>query len=609
MLRIISILCFLVLTMNGCSQGRIIQDTSIISSMSLGLEFSEPQIHEYEDRKIIELYRGNSWVLAKSFPFGYLDIFRNEGGQIAAYPISLPLQFRKDSYPLWAGEGKSGDIYIVTYDVLKNSPSGRTLSGVHEGLSVYRVSPKGGLNLIADNVALGGIDTQIYGVSRESGIDICGDNTCYSVGDNSKVVRWDTDFLSSDEFVEINFSSGGVAAIVRRKHDDRLQGGLSDDYSKYEIVTFSQNGLKQRKGLDGGVPYALKWDGSTVLYRKATTKADYANVFLFDLLKMRFHGLLDFGSNNLEGRVAWSQVYYINGLLSLLKGYGPDVSGEVKKNIEERVKSELSLIAELCEDEYPGFDVKRYSIDRENVLFALHLGRVLDLFGRAGFVINNNQKIQLCKIKIKSELESLDKTVEKVSRLPDGAGMAMRYRYGYPFWADGANVPFNYISGYIAGLLSFDRSDADVHVAVRLSEPLVSELVGNKYPQLWRYWQGIGDAGWSISDRVSLNTPDYVGNRKSMAHVTYRTMDAYALSKINQFDPSAVSDDLVNYLRSLVQTGYLLPSLNEVFTDNGGGPVLMNPQVVNRYARSAYAYELESQIWALGQLAQASSIQ
>jgi hypothetical protein len=546
-------------------------------------------------------------VLAKHFPSGYLDIFPSEDGEVASAPIPLPLRFRKDSYPLWAGEGKLGDLYIVVYDVVKNSPSGRTLSEVHEGLSVYRLSEKGDFSSTVEGLPLGGIDTQIYGTVRDSGIDICGDNSCYSIGKDASVKKWDTGFATSDEFIEVNFSSDGAAAVSRKKFDDRLQGEISEDYSKYTIYAFDEGGLKQEREIESGVPYALRWDGSSLFYREAVSWGDYINLFLFDLLKMRFNGLLDFGSNNLEGRVAWSQVYYINGLLSLLKIDDKNlVNDEIRGRLENRVRKEITLIADLCNYEYPGYQVKRYSIDRENVLFALHLSRVLGLLGRADSVVPGDEKIQQCKLKIKNKIRLLDKTVEEIAERhsDNGYEVFMSYRYGYPFWADGANVPFNFISGYISGLLGFSQNKDDVDRAKKLSEKLISEEFKDKFPKSWRYWQGRGDSGWKAADHVSLNTPDYVGNKKAIAHITYRTMDAYALLKLDQADDGVVSDDLVQHLQLLVERGYLLPSLNEAFFDHGDDPVVMNPPVVNRYARSAYAYELESQIWALRQLAQ-----
>lgn len=606
MLRSLSVLLFSAFIVAGCGRVDITQDRSAYKPI-LGSALNAPLGLDRENGKIIQLYKGNVWVLAKHFPSGYLDIFQREDSQMTSDPIPLSLRFRKDSYPLWAGEGKLGDLYIVVYDVMKNSPSGRTLSEVHEGLSVYRLSEKGYLSSIAENIPLGGIDTQIYGAVRDFGIDICGDNSCYSIGKDSSVKKWDTGFATSDEFVEVNFSSNGAAAVSRKKFDDRLQGEVSEDYSKYTIYAFDKSGLKQKREIESGVPYALRWDGLKLFYREAVSRGDYINLFLFDFLKMRFNGLLDFGSNNLEGRVAWSQVYYVNGLLSLLKIDDKDlISNEVRGYLEKRVRKEISLIADLCDYEYPGYEVKRYSIDRENVLFALHLGRVLDLFNRAGSVVTNDEKIQLCQIKIKNEMKLLDKTVEEISERHEGndSEMLMGYRYGYPFWADGANVPFNYISGYIAGLLGFNQDEDDVDRARKLSRPLISEELKNKLPKAWRYWQGVGDRGWKTADRVSLNTPDYVGNKKAIAHITYRTMDAYALLKLYQADDETVSDDLIQHFRVLVENGYLLPSLNEAFFDRGDDPVVMSPLVVNRYARSVYAYELESQVWALRQLAQ-----
>lgn len=606
MLRLLSLLFICVSLVSGCKEPiRVIQDQNA-PSVNAGIGLTEIKVVETIEGKLIELYRGKVWQLVRHFPSGYIDVIYHQDAESIPTPVVLPLHVRKNFYPMWAAENRAGDLYLVVYDVVKNSPSGRSLSGAQEGLSVYRLSINGSIQPLVEDIPLGGIDTQIYGRARESGIDICGNNKCFSVENNLKVKRWELDFLYEEEFIEVSFSEAHVAAIIRKKYDDRSHGELVEKYTNYALVVFGDHGLVHRREMGNHIPFGLRWSGTNVNYRIANSTDDYINIFLIDFFKMRFRGVQEYGSNNLEGRVAWSQVYYLNGLISLLGGVGPDLGDSAKLYFLDRVKSELSLIANLCEFAYPGFMVKRYSIDRENVLFALHLGRVLDLLSRADFLVEDDRQVLACKESIKHELRTLKRTVEEIHLMPgDGESkMIMRYRYGYPFWADGVNVPYNYISGYISGLLSYKRSVNDIDRATKLIKPILSEDLESGYPELWRYWQGHGDDGWSASDDLSLNSIAYRGNKGSLAHVTYRTMDAHALITIYKAEKGGLSPQLIRHFRALVRDGYLLPSLNEVFANSEGGPIVMSPMVVNRFARSAYAYELQSQIWALDQLAQ-----
>ena len=119
------------------------------------------------------------------------------------------------------------------------------------------------------------------------------------------------------------------------------------------------------------------------VYRLAKTGPEYIQVFNYDLNRMWPGGIMEYGANNLEGRIAWSQVYYLHGLLSILSGQVPHLAPDKNGILQRRVKDELQLVISLSEKEYPGYRVKRYSIDREPLLFALHLGRIAALLVRS----------------------------------------------------------------------------------------------------------------------------------------------------------------------------------------------------------------------------------
>lgn len=569
-------------------------------------QFPSPQIIDDAANKAIVLYKSDSWSVRKTFPYGYIDIYDSKQGR-EGKPIAAPLSFRKDSHPLWIGQDIAENLYIIVYDVAVNSPSGRKLANVSEGLTVYKISKDEKIKKIASQLQLGGIDTIIYANISNKKLNICGDNACYSIDDGKNVSQWNTRFLEKYEFVEVDFNFSRAAAIVREKYDDRFDGRIKESKASYYMTVFDDVGMERFEQIAPDIPWGIHWRGTDAIYKIARTIDDYRDVLLYDFNKLPLGGTADFGANNLEGRVAWSQAYYLNGLISLAKkDVAPlqdiDIGAEA---LAKRVNSEVGLIVDLCQTQYPGLLVKRYSIDREPLLFALHVGRVAHLLQRALPVMDNNVALEECLKMLRRELRSLTHTVEEeVSiEIADGIGTRyLAYRKGYPFWADGANVPFNYVSGYISGLLGKSAILNDIDTAANFLQPIIRLEFASIPRETWRYWWGAGDQGWSATSSTSLNTPEYVGNKQALAHITYRTMDMQALLLFAQYRVGELPNDILSWARVLVERGMLLPSLNETYADQGQERAPLDILIARRYARSAAAWEFQSQVWALNQL-------
>jgi hypothetical protein len=192
--------------------------------------------------------------------------------------------------------------------------------------------------------------------------------------------------------------------------------------------------------------------------------------------------------------------------------------------------------------------------------------------------------------------------VEELTVAEDSGSVytALGYRRGSDFWADGANVPYNYTSGYVDGLLGAGPGDAaTVALALELMEPL---LRGEDIATVdsWPYWWARGREGWSASESISLNTPDYAGF-VGVAHITYRSMDAAAVLRLRDAQVGSVPNEVVANLARLVAGGQLLPWVQERLPDTMKQPLA--ERVAYRYARSAAPWEFQSQVWALNQLA------
>jgi hypothetical protein len=556
----------------------------------------------------VELFRGERWRLFRHVPSGFLAVHVRSDDSGDFIDVQIPSDWRKHSHPMFAAEDGAGGLLLVIYDTVENTPSGRRLDVVTNRFEVHRLSSDPadrGPKRLVGGLEFGGIDTQIYGSVDRGSLHLCGDDRCYSVDRSGRARSWSLDALGGTEFVEVAFEGARAAAIVRPRHDDRRDGPVGPAAASYRLATFDPRGNVSTTPLDGGLPFAVRFVAGGPTVSTATTREDLRRVLYHDLRRLGLAGRLDYGANNLEGRVAWSQAYYLNGLASLLGETLAWLRPDDEQALRERLRRETALLLTLCADDYPGFRAKRYSVDREPLLFALHLGRTLHLLLRVRDAVPD-LSMDACVGRLSRELATFERTVEEpfVTIAETGAERPfLRYRRGMPFWADGTIVPYNFVSGVASGLALLD--DDGRRSAARLMRLMSDEVFSGPPPTLWRYWSGDGDRGWAPESGLSLNTPRYAGNRGAMAHVTYRTKDATALTLVGGAGGApedGVPAALLDWFRDLTRDGWLLPSMNEVFVREGP-PVTLAPAVARRHARSAAAWELQSQVWALHALA------
>lgn len=564
-----------------------------------------PQIARDVASESVVLFEQNGWRLDRDFPSGYLNILYRENIDDDFKELSISTDWRKHSYPLFVTTGDDGSLYVAIYDVVKNTPSGRSILVVKNGVDVYRFSGarEGMPELIAEGLQLGGIDTQLYGQFNNGYLNICGGNSCYALAVDGTSSSWLLEALKNYEFVEVAFGKAEAAAILRRVHDDRAEGELSLEFSQYYLAKFDASGVKSVEGLGDKVPYRLTFADNQPLYIAAETRDDFRDLLYYDINRLGLNGIHEYGANNLEGRVAWRQVYYLNGFISLFR---EELKWLLPNNIDvfrTRVLEEFELVSRMCLIDYPGLRVKRYSLDREPLVFALHLGRLLDLIDRASAIVSS-ERMSMCFSSLKDQLLSLDGTVETSAPVATDRGnyvLSLKYKRGFPFWADGANVPYNYISGVATGLLLFGP------VGQSLAKEYMSLIHQNEFfgemPKIWRYWSGLGDAGWNRDAKVSLNTPEYSGNKGAYAHISYRTMDAMALLKVEEVNKGFLDEGLLTHFKELTAKGWLLPHMNEIYSERDH-PIVLERSVAQRHARSAASAEIQSQVWALHALNQ-----
>lgn len=569
-------------------------------------DYYGPLPGEFNDRVGVKIQHGEGWQVYRLFPSGYLEVFhKNQEGDYKQ--IDLPPSWKRETYPMLIIPSP-GRLHVIGYDVVKNVPSGRRLEVSQPGLDLFEITPQANNSIkqLASGIDLGaGIDSMVYGRMTTSSFSICAENKCAEIKRNGDVKYWALNSLRGHEFVEVAFDSKSAYALIREKWDDRINGPITEKYSQYSLVRLDAKDVKLQPITEDGIPFALALKDGKPIWRIAKTRQEMQDLFIYEISRMKNRGLLDYGDNNLEGRVAWSQAYYLNGLITTASNSFQLFDEKLKQKFRHRVIAEAELVATLADQDYPGYRVKRYSVDREPLLFALHLGRIAQLLSRASSESMGSPVINKALRNIRDELIKLNLTVEQIKgcevmEADSPPCVTLYYREGIPFWADGINVPYNFISGYVAGLLSV----SDNNNYLRLSEILMMPLYDNekikKNPVSWRYWWGKGHNGWGDKSGPSINTPKWQGNVAggNLAHITYRSMDAAALLMLKKQSYQVAGSSEVLHFQNLVKNGLLLPQVNEQLSELGEHAEL-RADVAKRFARSSQAWQIQSQVWAL----------
>lgn len=580
----------------------------VVSTPPALMDQSAPSIPEVLELpgadKGVVIYSSSRWRVLRRVPSGYLDVYVADGDNWRR--LELALEWRRNTHPMLAIESPEG-LFLVGYDVVSNLPSGRRLEGVREGFDLYliKATDKGQLKRLAENLQLGGIDSLLYGVVRGQQVDLCGGNRCLTVEPKGKVLTWELGVLAPYDLVELSFrgQAQGAVALVRKKTIEKLDAHSPIPSEPFKLAILTPTGVVlQSLPVSQGTPWGVEWQGDSVVLRIASRAADYRAVLRYDLARMPFSGAMDFGVNNHEGRVAWSQAYYLQGLVSLLQEH-PVTDDALNSAVRKRLEAEVDYLARLTSNDYPGLAARRYSIDREALLFALHLGRVAHLLGNVKAAGVSDATMKSALSTLEKKLLTLEDTVERqvLQSAIENNLPTLAYRRGLPFWADGANVPHNYVSGYMSGLL-VDGGISGTQRSRQLAKFIVDSEFSGKLPVAWRYWAGTGGSGWQEQSGISLNTPAWVGDRGALAHISYRSMDAVSLAQLERLAPSdVVSQKLIEHFAALTARGWLLPFVNEELRIKDRARPL-EVTVARYYSRSAAVWELQSQTAALRDL-------
>lgn len=498
-----------------------------------------------------------------------------------------------------------GKPFLLAYDVEETMPSGRSNKIVKDGVDLFLLEISGdGLRLEkrADKLGLAGIDARF--IDQQVGNDhlLCAQAACLLLSRN------DAGYISQKELrrpewgprslVEFNGDPRSLRGLFRLDVDDRFRApAVAGEVTYMDCGIWPDGGCHDVP--DGQIPMGYRADGAL---SGVATCADVESVMRKDLASMPGHGQTYLGMNNLEGRIAWGQVYVLDGMLDVIEGLAlPQWRfNTLRQEMRQRVGIELAWWSVLTKTDNPWLWSRRYSIERADIVSVVHIGRMARVAARAemlGMPVPPGLTATLAGI-----LRSPDRTIEEIR------GQQILFRKGGAFHLDGSNAPWNIQSGWIEGLAALARTtvfdDVTRLAAIAMIFDFVRVEIAAKMPDLWQYCTGKCLQGWKASDNISVNTPDWEGNktRTSTAHVSYRTMDARAVLDAMAVWKLEGLEWFPRYISGLVERGWLYPMAKAPLAHHGLRPRL-SVGTVGRFGRSAIPFDFHNQVWALDQSA------
>jgi len=547
-------------------------------------------------------------------PFtSYLSVRVFNGVDLAK--LTLPDDQRQALHPEHAFT-LGGRHFFIAYNVETSIPSGRQFGQLSEGLSLWRVDDVGaGANAVLSVVPNidfpGGMEANLYSVDYQNGRAVCQNMDCrlLTVDGGGGVTESALPInLNSADFspIVVELASDGTSAfaLIKREFDDRLQPRPTANDPIFFICPVG-TGVACTEWQQGGTPFDLTVTNGAFAVRSATSADERAEMMRFDLERLRQTGVTTLGENNVEGRLAWSAVYYLNGLTTLAaesSGLGASFAS-LRDDADTRLELSLDLIAEQFGQPDPGMSSKRYSLNRESTVTLLHISRI----GRALLRAEELGVYQITQNRdaIFAEMLPTADTLEQVVTDPATGRVEFRIKRDAPFYSDGANTPWNFQNGWTDSLAFLNRVRPDLTGSFRsVAQSMINQFILDEglaaLPNDWNYSGGDFFNGWTAADDISTNTPDFPGDKinTATAHISYRAMDAVALIEADREGFVTLDPALRSHIGDLVDQAYVYPFVMEAFAADGR-TLNMPDHLAQSYRRISYAYDLQSAAWVM----------
>ena len=114
---------------------------------------------------------------------------------------------------------------------------------------------------------------------------------------------------------------------------------------------------------------------------------------------------------------------------------------------------------------------------------------------------------------------------------------------------------------------------------------------------MWPYWWGKARDGWTKDEDVSINRPEYPGDRLT-AWISFRSIDVMAVLGSGAQIKKAASRKLSDSIARLIDAGLVYPFVASAYLKLGEPLPLPNPTVARSYARMASPIDLRNAVYA-----------
>ena len=539
----------------------------------------------------VEVSPGRLVVFARAVFSGRLHALELRGPPWVAHPVSLPAALGRGIFR--RATVHRGAVLFVHYDpaerraflcrLLVSGPAARLDRPFQRELDFRR-------DILSAHVFIGSDGERVFVGCRN--LLLSGPA---SSSDDSLAL---TDVGDGQVLVEGAAGPGGAYAIYRDESTAVTPGSRLPDSSPYRIVDL-RTGKAVEWDRRSGAPFGLRVEKGKPRYAIASTARAVGEMFRADVVRACDSGLLRLGVGNRDGRVAWSQVYYLHAFLDALALMRDDDAvraalGPLRDAIRSRLDLEIRLLGELTDPKHPvGLAATRYTPDHRPALHVAHTGRVLYLLKRYRRLVRDPVPLP--------GFEAFEAWVQRAeghaARLVEPAGhrrddLPQRRHFTWPpaftprRWVS-PMLPYNqqnaWATGVAYGLAPGDAGKPWALAARDVVLLLVERETLRTSPPT--------DHGW----RYCWGRPEKV------AHILYRTMDARAMLVVGAQFPEVGADRLRPYLRSGVEAGHLAPALSRELAAAGERPAI--PQAIAlRYCRAVTPWELENAVAVYGAL-------
>jgi len=424
-------------------------------------------------------------------------------------------------------------------------------------------------------------------------------------------------FRSLDVNQDIKFFE---EAIITDKNE--IYALYLDKFDKHIIANMTQKSTYYIAP-KGEVVFGLNYYYDKVQFKKLISVNDLKELIKFDFLHNKGSGTLYLGTNNIEGWLAWSQIYYLNGMLSFLELAQNDIEfyenlqiyiPEIKKRLDLEIKLFLYQM-----NSKESLKCRIFTVDRSLATFAVQSSRFALLLHRYLKLFPNKklqkkfEELKQNVLHLKDHMETLEKGTSNIVLKywnPINA-YYLKWPKGCKFKYDGTPVPYNHQNEWSTFIFETTEDKHELSVAESIVNLFLFNITkqANQLPHdtrwpyfgkdnehVWFYWWGKAWEGWEADETISEHTKKFQGD-KITSHISFRTIDAIAVLSAYVKTHRRFYKKYIKQIKSMIHRGYLFPYASSYLREINCIPKL-NKKTMATYTRFTSPWEFDNSVWS-----------